>query len=130
MPYELPTVPFDAVEHAKNRVLRANQFEVLVLQQFKEMYHDFWGVSEPPTGSRYTVAEMQAVLDAMPMSTAVDMMTDAATFYGFVLQAYPGAMPEQYGTAAFNYTISQTGITLTGLKSVWETPPEEDEQTP
>lgn len=130
MPYELPTVPFDAFEHAKNRVLRANQFEVLVLQQFKEMYHDFWGVSDPPAGSRYTVEEMHAVLDAMPMSTAIDMMTDAATFYGFVSQAYPGAMPEQYGTAAFDYTIGQTGITLTGLKPVWETPPEEDEETP
>ena len=122
MPYEIPTPVFDAVEHATNRVLRANQFEVLVLEQFREMYHDFWGVSDPPNGSRYTAEQMQAVLDAMPQSTAIDMMTDAAQFFGFVSLAYPGAMPEQYGTAAFDYTFDGQSITLTALKPIWEEP--------
>lgn len=120
MPYELPAPTFDAVEHASNRVLRANQFEVLVMQQFREMYHDFWGVADPPNGSRYTVEEMQSILDAMPQSTAIDMMTDAEVFFGFVSQAYPGAMPAQYGTAAFDYTFDGQTLTLTGLKTIWE----------
>jgi hypothetical protein len=124
MPYELPTPTFDAIEHATNRVIRANEFEVLVLQQFREMYHGFWGVSDPPSGSRYTIEQMQAVLDAMPQSTAIDMMTDAAQFFGFVSQAYPGSLPNQYGTAAFDYTFDGQSLTLTGLKAIWETPEE------
>lgn len=124
MPYELPTPVFDAVEHASNRVLRANQFEELVVQQFREMYHAFWGVSDPPNGSLYSVAEMQSILDAMPQTTALDMMQDAAVFFGFVSQAYPDAMPAQYGTAAFDYTFDGQ-LTLTGLKAIWEPPQEE-----
>lgn len=125
MPYDLPTPQFDAVEHASNRVLQANAFESLIVQQFKSLYHEFWGVSDPPTGSRFTVAEMQSILDAMPQSTAIDMMTDAAAFVIYISSAYPGAMPAKYGTAAFDYTIGQNGITLTSLKSDWETPEEE-----
>jgi hypothetical protein len=124
MPYDLPESQFDAVEHASNRVLQANAFESLIVQQFKSLYHEFWGVTDPPTGSRFSVAEMQSILNAMPQSTAIDMMTDAAAFVVYIAAAYPLAMDAKYGTAAFNYTIDQNGITLTSLKADWETPEE------
>ena len=124
MAYEVPTQTFDAVEHAKNKVLRANQLQEMILTQFKESFHDFWGVSNPPTGSRYTVSEMQAIIDVMP-ATVVDILTDAAQFYGYIAGAYPDAIESKYSTAAFDYTIGENGLTVSGLKSDWATPVEE-----
>lgn len=139
MPFEVPEQPFNANEHARNKLLRANQLEQVILQQFVAAYEDFWGVSgsdqttdadgEQVTafvgaGSVYTVDQMQSVLDAMPQATAIDVLTDAAQLVGFIEMAYPGVLADRYKTAAFTYTIGQSGITLTGLESAW-TPPEE-----
>ncbi len=139
MPFEVPEQSFNANEHARNKLLRANQLEQIILQQFVAAYEDFWGVSgsdqttivdgEPVTtfvgaGSVYTVDQMQAILDAMPQSTAIDVLTDAAQLVGFIDVAYPGVLADRYKTAAFTYTIGQSGITLTGLAAAW-TPPEE-----
>ena len=139
MPFEVPEQSFNANEHARNKLLRANQLEQVILQQFVSAYEDFWGVSgsdqttevdgEQVTtfvgaGSVYTVEQMQSVLDAMPQATAIDVMTDAAQLVGFIDLAYPGVLADRYKTAAFTYTIGQAGITLTGLQSSW-TPPEE-----
>jgi hypothetical protein len=139
MPFEVPTESFNANEHARNKLIRANQLEQVILQQFVAAYEDFWGVSgsdkltegdgEQVTtfvgaGCVYTVAQMQSVLNAMPMATAIDVLTDAAQLVGFIDLAYPGVLADRYKTAAFTYTIGQSGITLIALHSAW-TPPEE-----
>jgi len=139
MPFEVPEQSFNANEHARNKLLRANQLEQIILQQFVAAYEDFWGVSgsdqttevegQPVTqfvgaGSVYTVEQMQSVLDATPQATAIDVLTDAAQLVGFIDLAYPGVLADRYKTAAFTYTIGQSGITLTGLQPAW-TPPEE-----
>ena len=123
MAYEVPIQTFDAIEHAKNKALRANQLQEMILTQFKESYHDFWGVSNPPTGSRYTTEEMQAVLDVMP-ATVVDILTDAAQFYWYIAGAYPDSIESKYSTAAFDYNIGQNGLIISGLKEEWATPVE------
>jgi hypothetical protein len=120
MAYEIPIKTFDALEHAKNKVIRANQLQEMIISQYKESYHDFWGVTNPPTGSRYTVEEMQSIIDVM-QSTVVDILTDAAQFYQYIVGAYPDSIEDKYSTAAFNYTIGQSGIILSTLKDEWVT---------
>ena len=126
MAYEIPVKTFDAVEHAKNKALRANQLQEMILTQFKESYHDFWGVSSPPTGSRYTVSEMQAVLDVMP-ATVIDILTDALQFYSYISSAYPEAIEAKYASAAYNYTVGPGGLVLSSLKEDWVAPVVSDE---
>ena len=123
MAYEVPTQTFDAIEHAKNKALRANQLQEMILTQFKESFHDFWGVSSPPTGSRYTTEEMQAIIDVMP-ATVVDILTDAAQFYGYIAGAYPDAIESKYSTAAFEYNIVENGLVILDLKQEWQAPVE------
>lgn len=123
MAYEIPVKTFDAVEHAKNKVLRANQLQDMILTQYKESYHDFWGVTSPPTGSRYTVEEMQAIINVMP-ATVIDILTDAAQFYGYINSAYPESIESKYASAAFNYTIGESGLIVSDLKEEWATPVE------
>jgi len=123
MAYIVPTQTFDAIEHAKNKVLRANQLQEMILTQFKESFHDFWGVSSPPTGSRYTVEEMQAIIDVMP-ATVIDILTDAAQFYGYIAGAYPDAIESKYSTAAFEYNIGENGLVILDLKQEWQAPVE------
>ncbi len=134
MPFEVPEQSFNANEHARNKLLRANQLEQVILQQFVAAYEDFWGVSGShqtsevdgqqitefvPNGSVYSVEQMQSVLDAMPQATAIDVLTDAAQLVGFIDLAYPGVLADRYKTAAFTYTIGQSGITLTGFQPAW-----------
>ncbi len=128
MPYETPIEQFNAVEHARNAVVRANQFSELVVQQFIAAYEDFWGLY-PEGGSRYTAEQMQAKLDAMPMTTAVDILQDAAAFKTFIAQAYPGALPEKYHESAWGYVLDQQGLHVTSLRPAWEPPaPEQEEE--
>jgi hypothetical protein len=119
MAYEVPTQTFDAIEHAKNKVLRANQLQEMILTQFKESFHDFWGVSSPPTGSRYTVSEMQAIIDVMP-TTVVDILTDAAQFCSYIAGTYPDSIESKYSTAAFEYNIGENGLVILDLKQEWQ----------
>jgi hypothetical protein len=121
MAYEIPVQTFDAIEHAKNKALRANQLQEMILTQFKESYHDFWGVSNPPTGSRYTTEEMQAIIDVMP-ATVVDILTDAAQFYSYISSAYPEVIEVKYASAAYNYTVGPGGLVLSSLKEDWVAP--------
>jgi hypothetical protein len=124
MAYELPVKIFNAGEHAKNRVIRANQFQNDIITQFKESYYDFWGVTSPPTGSRYTVEEMQAILDVAP-TTFIDILTDAAQFCSYIAGTYPDSIESKYLTAAFDYNIGETGIILSSLKPEWLAPVKE-----
>lgn len=140
MPFEVPTSTFNAQEHATNKVLRSNQLEVTILEQFKAAYEDFWGVSgsddvkgvdegQVPTfvstGSRYSVTQMQAILDVIG-ATAIQILTAAAGLVQFIEAAYPGVLEERYKGTAFDYTIGPSGLTLTGLNSAW-TPPQVEE---
>jgi len=131
MPFEVPTSTFNALEHATNKVLRSNQLEETILQQFKAAYEDFWGVSGSQSetgflgsGSRYSVEEMQAIIDTLG-ATAIDIMTAAGGLVEFIDAAYPGVLEERYKGAAFSYTTGQNGITLTQLVDAWSVPVEE-----
>lgn len=119
MKYPEPNQAFDALDHARNKVLRANQFQDLVIQQYKNSFEDFWGLS-PEGGTKYSVEEMQAVLDAMPQATAIDVLNDSAGFVAYLMQAYPGVLEEKYQSSAWDYTFDANGITVTGLKPIWE----------
>jgi hypothetical protein len=140
MPFEVPTASFDATEHARNKVLRSNQLEELILQQYKASYEDFWGVSgsdktetvdgEQVTtfvggGSRYSVEEMQTVLGVLG-ATAIQIMTAANGLVTFIDASYPGVLPDRYKTAAFEYTLGPGGITLTKLSDAWAAPVAEE----
>lgn len=125
--YKTPEKPFDALEHARNKILRANQFHDVVMRDYIATYEDFWGLL-PEGGSRYTTEEMQSVLDAMPQSTAIDILQDSQQFVAFVLQAYPGMLPEKYHTSAWNFSIGQSGIQLIGLRDIWLPVEEEQEE--
>jgi hypothetical protein len=128
MTYPTPTKGFDAIEHAVNKVLRANQFQDLVVQQYKNTYEDFWGLN-PEGGSRYSVEEMQAVLDAMPQVTAIDMLQDANAFVVYVTQAYPGKLEDKYHATAWEYTTGEAGIVVSGLREAWlPVEPEQEEE--
>lgn len=137
MPFEVPTSTFNAQEHATNKVLRANQLEQTILQQFKASYEDFWGVSGSDTtkevdgeqvttfaggGSRYSAEEMQSILNVLG-GTAIQIMTSAAGLVQFIDAAYPGVLQDRYRSAAFDYTVGQNGIALTGLSDAWAVPP-------
>jgi hypothetical protein len=136
MPFEVPVASFDAHDHARNKVLRANQLEETYRVHFISSYEDFWGVSgqyetryvdgQPVTtfvgnGSRYSVEQMQSILDILG-ATAISIMTAAAGLVQFIEAAYPGALDDRYKAAAFEYTIGQGGITLTKLADAWSEP--------
>jgi hypothetical protein len=133
MPFEVPTTTFNALEHATNKALRANQLEETILEQFKASYEDFWGTSGSDAtkevdgvqvsafvggGSRYTVEEMQSIVNVLG-ATAIQILTAAAGLVQFIDVAYPGVLADRYRVAAFDYTIGPSGLTLTGLKSAW-----------
>jgi len=63
--YPVPDEQFNAPERARNKIMRANQFQELVLEQWIATYLDFYGLLESG-GSRYTTQEMQLIIDAMP----------------------------------------------------------------
>lgn len=117
--YPLPAKPFDPIEHARNKILRANQFQQTVLTQWFATYHDFYGL-EPNGGSRYTTAEMQAIINAMPEATARDIIADSGAFVAFVNKAAPGAIGQKYQSPAFEMTDDGTSITVGNLKPAWQ----------
>jgi hypothetical protein len=121
--YPLPPQGFDALDHARNKVLRANQLQELILQQYRATYEDFWGVTSPPTGSRYTTEQMQQIINTIPQSTALDMMADSRAFGAFIEQAYPGVLPGAYRDSAFEMTIHNGDTIVVGqLRAEWQTP--------
>jgi hypothetical protein len=139
MPFEVPTLTFNALEHATNKALRANQLEVTILEQFKASYEDFWGVSGSETtnevdgvqvttfvggGSRYSVAEMQSIITTLG-ATAIAIMTAAGGLVQFIDIAYPGVLADRYKGAAFDYTVGPSGLTLSELNAAWAVPPVE-----
>lgn len=123
MPYPIPEDQFDAIEHARNKVVRANQLQELILQQYTSTYQDFWGVSDPPTGSRYTTEQMQQVINAIPQSVAIDMLQDSRAFADFVQSAYPGLLDAKYSQSAFAYTLHNGNTIVIGeLLPAWQAP--------
>jgi hypothetical protein len=121
--YPVPDEQFNAIEHARNKILRANQFQQLVLSQWIATYLDFYGLSQSG-GSRYTTAQMQAIIDAMPAATARDIMGDSAAFVAFVNQAAPGAIANKYQSPAFAMTDDGQQITVGDLRPEWQPQPE------
>lgn len=116
MAFELPTEQFNYIEHAKNKVLRANQLEDTIVSQFKIAYEDFWGV-QLNQGSKYTVEQMQSILEAMPMTTAIQILTTSSNLVDYITTSYN--LPIEYQSAAFSYTFNENGIQLTELKEEW-----------
>ena len=121
--YPVPDEQFNAIEHARNKILRANQFQQFVLSDWIATYLDFYGLAESG-GSRYTTAQMQAIIDAMPAATARDIMGDSAAFVAFVNQAAPGAIADKYQSPAFVMTDDGQQITVGELRPEWQPQPE------
>jgi len=121
--YPVPDEQFNPSEHARNKILRANQFQQLVLSQWIATYLDFYGLL-PDGGSRYTTAQMQAIINAMPAATARDIMSDSAAFVAFVNQAAPGAIADKYQAPAFMMTDDGQQITVGDLRPEWQPQPE------
>ena len=146
MAYPIPAQTFNALEHARNKAIGSNQFTDGVLTQFKSTFEEFWGVSGSDEsvpvkdadgnpvldsegnattetvfvgkGSRYSLAEMQSVIDALGAGL-MEIMTQAAAFTQFLNTAYPGVLPARYQQAGFDYTIEPTGVVLTGVNAAW-----------
>jgi hypothetical protein len=121
--YPVPGEEFIASEHARNKIIRANQFQQLVLSQWIATYLDFYGLAESG-GSRYTTAQMQAIIDAMPAATARDIMSDSAAFVQFVNTAAPGAIADKFQSPAFVMTDDGQTITVGDLRPEWQPQPE------
>jgi len=130
MPYPIPDRGFDALEHATNKVTRANQLQELILQQYINASEDFWGVTSPPAGSRYTVEQMQAVLDAMPHAVALDLLSVSREFATFITSSYPDALSDRYRDSAFTLAFSAGRITVGELKLIWQAPAPDVEALP
>lgn len=124
--YPVPEETFDAREWARNKVLRANQLQETILDQYRATFEDFWGVQWPPKGSRHTTAEMQQIVNAIPQSVALDMLQDSQALREFINAAYPNALPTQYQSTAFAVTIHNGNTIVIGeLKDIWKAPPAE-----
>ena len=122
--YPIPPAAFDPVTWARNKILRANQLQELILQQFMAAYQDFWGVADPPNGSVHSVQQMQDIINAMPQATALDIMQDSRGFSAYIESAYPGVLPAKYRDSAFDVTITNNTIIVGSLKPAWAAPPE------
>lgn len=125
MAFPIPTQTFNALEHARNKAIGSNQFTDGVWTQFKSTFEEFWGVSGSEEnnifigkGSRYSLAEMQSIIDALGAGL-MEIMTQAAAFTQFLNAAYPGVLPARYQQAGFDYTIEPTGVVLTGVNAAW-----------
>ena len=121
--YPVPEEQFNAIEHARNKIIRSNQFQQLVLAQWIATYLDFYGLAESG-GSRYTTPQMQEIIDVMPASTARDIMADSAAFVAFVNAAAPGAIADKYQSPAFVMSDDGTTITVGDLRPEWQPQPE------
>lgn len=144
MPFEVPAVPKNIAEHARNTVIRLNQRMEADVKEFIADYEFVWGVSgrdvtDPETqetnfvsnGSEYTLEEMQAKIDAMPQAVAVSMLFLAGMKRDMIMAAeqFLGEqyLPDRYRTPAFTMqpiTSPSSPVVLTGLAVAW-TPPEE-----
>jgi len=121
--YPVPGEEFIASEHARNKIIRANQFQQSVLSQWIATYLDFYGLAESG-GSRYTTQEMQAIIDVMPASLARDIMRDSAEFVAFVNKAAPGEIADKYQSPAFAMSDDGQTITVGDLRPEWQPQPE------
>jgi len=121
--YPVPDEQFIASEHARNKIIRANQFQQSVLSQWIATYLDFYGLAESG-GSRYTTQEMQAIIDVMPASLARDIMRDSAEFVAFVNKAAPGEIADKYQSPAFAMSDDGQTITVGDLRPEWQPQPE------
>lgn len=129
--YPVPEQGFNALEWARNKVLRANQLQQSVMDGYKATFEDFWGVQWPPKGSQHTTAEMQQIINAIPQSVALDMLEDSQAMRDFINSAYPGALETQYQSTAFAVTIHNGNTIVIGeLKDVWKAPPPPTTETP
>lgn len=135
MAFEIPQQKFDATDHARNKMLRANQTLEAFLRNYIQPFEDFWGVSGNDqtidgvtkfvgNGSRYTTEEMQQIMDVIGPADLVSLLTQAGAFIAFMEAAYPGMLPERYQQAAFNYTFGPSGIVLGELNHFWSIPEE------
>jgi hypothetical protein len=122
MPIPVPPVPDNTIEQfAANKILRYNQAEEQFGQAFIGTFEDFWGVQWPPQGSRHTTAEMQAIINAMPQASALQILQSADKF----VATYGAGLPERYHTPAFEVTIHNGSTIVVGnLKVAWQAPVE------
>lgn len=117
--YPVPDEGFNSNEHARNKVLRANQTQDGIVQQWKGAYEDFYGLA-PDSGSRYTSEQMQQILADMPFATCRAIMSASAKFVAFVDSVDPGALEDKWKSPAFEMTDDGNVITVGELKPAWQ----------
>jgi len=120
MPLPVPPVPDNTAEvFAANKILRYNQAEEQIIAAYIGTYEDFWGVQWPPKGSKHTPTEMQAIINAMPQTTALAIIQSAEKF----VQTYGEGLEARYESPAFELTIHNgSTIVIGNLKAVWQEP--------
>ena len=123
MPLPVPPVPDSSAEiFAANKITRYNQAEQQIIAAYVGTYEDFWGVQWPPKGSRHTPAEMQAIINAMPQTTALAIIQSAEKF----VQTYGEGLDDRYESPAFDLMIHNgSTIVIGNLKAVWQAPASE-----
>lgn len=122
--YPVPPVTFDAGEHARNKLDRANQGRSAILQQYVSMFCDFWGVSEVGRGSRHTRAEMQQIVDRMTHAVFLRVLSDSVALRSLINNVAPGSISPEHSEAAFTLTITAGVVVVGPLRSVWQIPAE------
>lgn len=120
MAFEIPDPGFDALEYATRKLQQANELENVIIRQFKFTYETFWGVNPNGFGgSLHTTEEMQQILEALPMATAFQVLTQASALVSYIDYAAPGVLEDRYKETAFAYEVVDGSIVLGDLKDYW-----------
>lgn len=136
MSFELPTEKFNAIQHARDSVIRANQAQEEIFRQIIEPYETIWGVSGEmqditdeegnvtsewqSNGSIYSVDQMTEKLNEIGAANLVAMATQHAAMVQTIEALVPGTIHARYHAAAWDYTVDENGVfTATGLKEAW-----------
>lgn len=121
--YPIPQEIFNSQEHARNKVLRANQTQISIVKTWQDSYEDFYGIDS--TGSRYTSQQMQEIIDAISHPVFFQIANNSRAFVLFVDQIDPNFLEDKYKTPAFELTYTDTTVTVGELKPEWIPPIEE-----
>ena len=115
--YPVPQEIFNSQEHARNKVLRANQTQVSIVKMWQDSYEDFYGID--PTGSRYTPQQMQEIIDAISHPIFFQIANNSRAFVLFVDQIDPNFLEDKYKTPAFELNYVDDTVFVGELKPEW-----------
>jgi len=118
MPLPVPAIPKNrAAEYAENIIIRANQAEENVINEFIAAYQHTWGVNQLGGGSIHTCQQMQDIIDAMPPTTVLLLLGMGRQF----VSTYGTVLPVEYQKAAWSYEMGQDDRIVIGeLLPLWQ----------